>query len=181
MPRPASSPARFASLHAARTAVRQRWSLLAPRERTLVAGAAVVVTLSLLWWVALAPALQVMRTAPEAHRALDAQLQQMQALQGEAEALLARPALGRDQVFQALQTSVTRTLGSGAQLQVNGDNATLVLRAVPAASLARWLGEARENARVLPSQARLQRTPGQPATAAATWDGTLLLALPTER
>lgn len=177
----AAAGTRLPPVQAARAALHRHWNGLAGRERALVAAAAVLVGAALLWWVALAPALQVLRTAPASHRALDAQLQQMQALQGEAEALLSRPALGRDQAVLALQSSVTRTLGATAQLQVSGDSATLTVRAAPSGALAQWLGEARANARVLPAQARLQRTPGQAATAAPAWDGTLLLTLPADR
>ncbi|RYF39237.1 MAG: type II secretion system protein M [Comamonadaceae bacterium] len=174
-----SSPNRFGE---ARAALRARWNGLAPRERMLVAAAATLVGLAVLWWIALAPALAVWRTAPVAHRALDVQLQQMHALQGEAEALLAQPAPDRDAAVTALQVSVQRLLGPAAQLQVSGDNATLTVRAVPAAALAQWLGDVRANARVLPSQARLQRSPGQAAAGApATWDGSLLLTLPVAR
>ena len=176
-----SASTRSSPLQTAKSRLNQRWSGLASRERALVLAAGMLVGLALLWWVALAPALQVLRTAPANHRAVDTQLQQMQALQGEAEALLARPALGRDQALLALQSSVTRTLGASGQLQITGDNATLTLRAAPASALAQWLSEARANARVRPAQARLQRTPGAASAAMPTWDGTLMLTLPADR
>ena len=50
--------------------LRTRWVGLAPRERALVGGAAALVALALLWWVALAPALATLRSADVQHRAL---------------------------------------------------------------------------------------------------------------
>ena len=76
-----SSPPRTAALAA-------RWQALAPREQTLVLAAGGLVLLALLWWLALAPALQTLRTAPARHAALDQQVQRMQPLQAEAQQLL---------------------------------------------------------------------------------------------
>ena len=66
-------------------ALKARWALLAPREKLLVAAAAALVAVALLWWVAVAPALGTLRAAPARHAALDAQLQRMQSLQAEAQ------------------------------------------------------------------------------------------------
>lgn len=71
--------------------LQQRWKALAPREQNLVLAASAIVALALLWWVALAPALKTLRTAPARHAALDAQLQRMQSLQAEALQLQAAP------------------------------------------------------------------------------------------
>ena len=71
--------------------LQQRWKALAPREQNLVMAASAIVALALLWWVALAPALKTLRTAPARHAALDAQLQRMQSLQAEALQLQAAP------------------------------------------------------------------------------------------
>ena len=63
------------------TQLRDRWRALAPRERTLVTTAGVVLGLSLLWWVGLAPALRTLGQSDARQRSLDAQWQQMQALE----------------------------------------------------------------------------------------------------
>lgn len=60
---------------------------LSPRERRAVVAAAWVVGLGLLWWLALAPALNTLRQAPERHARLDTQLAQMQQLAASAEQL----------------------------------------------------------------------------------------------
>ena len=75
----------------AATPLRARWQTLAPREQNLVRAAVALVVLALLWWLALAPALQTLRTAPARHATLDAQLQRMQALQAEAQQLQGAP------------------------------------------------------------------------------------------
>ena len=48
--------------------LRARWNALAPREQNMTLLAGGVVALALLWWLALAPALHSLRTAPERHR-----------------------------------------------------------------------------------------------------------------
>lgn len=61
------------ALKTALAPLRQRWSALAQREQNLLLIAAhSVVLLALLWWVALAPALHSLRTAPARHAAAGA-------------------------------------------------------------------------------------------------------------
>ncbi|WP_038207473.1 type II secretion system protein GspM [Xenophilus azovorans] len=166
------------------------WAALAPREQRLVAGAAALVVLALLWWVALAPALRTLAAAPQAHARLDAQWQQMAALQAQARALQAQPKAGRDDALRALEASVRDSLGADARVQAagGGEAVGIVLRGVPAEALADWLAQARSNARAVPREVHLTRSaatgadaaaakaPGTPA--AVRWDGTLVMNLP---
>lgn len=131
----------------------------------LLAGAAV-------WWIALAPALATLREAPRRHPVLDAQLQRVRSLQGQAQALQSLPRVGRDDVRRALETSVAEQMGPAARIQFAGDGATLTLSGVGGDALAQWLAQARTDARTRPSEARLSRT------AAGLWEGTLTLSLP---
>jgi general secretion pathway protein M len=149
-----------------------RWSALAPRERTAVFAAGTLVALALIWWAALAPALGVLRTADEQHRVLDAQLRQVRSLQAAAQALRAQPKLGNSEAQRALELSVREQFGVAARLSIAGDRATVTLSGAPAGALSRWLGQARVNARLLPAEARLARN------AAGNWDGTVVLMLP---
>ena len=165
------------SLPGAASPLRAHWQSLAPREKNLVRGAATLVALALLWWLALAPALQTLRTAPARHATLDAQLQHMQALQAEAQQLQGAPRANPDNALRALQTSVTENLGAGARLNVADDRATLTLKGTPAQTLAPWLAQARSNAKSVPQEAHLVRSSGEGA-GPARWDGTLVLALP---
>jgi general secretion pathway protein M len=154
-------------------AVQAHWDALAPRERRLVRGALALVAAALLWWLALAPALQTVRTADARHRELQGEFEHMQGLQAQARALQALPRLGYDEALRALQASIT-ALGPRAQLSVLGERATVTLKGVPADLLAQWLAQARVNARALPTDARLTRQ----STGTASWDGTVVLNLP---
>lgn len=157
--------------------LRTRWNLLAPRERTglLLAGALVVVLL--LWWVVLGPALATLRQAEAQHRQLDAELQAMRSLQAEAMALQNQPRITYDDALRALEASVRQRLGASAQLSVAGERATLTLKGADPDALARWLTQARVNARAVPAEARLTRSAGA-AAAPTRWDGSLVLTLP---
>ncbi|MDM0068696.1 type II secretion system protein GspM [Variovorax sp. J31P207] len=173
------------------------WPELAPREQRLVAIAAALVGLALVWWVALAPALGTLSAAPAEHAKLDAQLQQMTALQRQAKSLQSQPRASRDDAMRALEASVRENLGPNAQLQTAGagENATIALRAAPADALAQLITQARSNARAVPREVHLTRSsapqggpagpgaaPAAPAAPAGPprprWDGTLVMGLP---
>lgn len=157
------------------TRLSEALSRLAPRERRAVTLAAWVVGLGLVWWVGVAPALATLRSAPERHARLDAQLSHMRSLAATAELLRAQNSTqppARDDALRALEQATTALAGTG-QLSVLGDRATLTLRNTPPEALAQWLAQARVNARLLPLEARLTRTPG-----AAQWNGTLVLGGP---
>ncbi len=150
------------------------WTRMAPREKVLVGAAAGLLLLAVLWWLLVAPALAVLRSADAQHRTLDAQLARMRSLQQQAQALQSRPALGREESLRQLEQSVRQRLGTAARVTVAGDRVTLTLTGVPADALATWLTQARVNARAVPGEARLSRG------AAGGWDGTLVLTLPGE-
>lgn len=169
-----------------------RWKALAPREQNLVLAAGAIVALALLWWVALAPALATLRTAPARHAELDTQVQRMLALQAEAQQLQSAPRSNPTDSVGTLRTALTQRLGPAGQLNVVGDRVTVVLKGAPADGLAQWLAQARSNAHASPVEARLVRSAAAPAPAAAAtlgaapsgaprWDGTLVLALPAGR
>ena len=182
------------SLSAGLAMVRARWAVLAPREQTLVSGAAAVVLLAWLWWVAVAPALKILQNAETQRRTLEVQWQTMQGLQVQAQALQSQPVINQVDALRALETSVKQGLGATGQLNVVGDRATVTLRGTSADGLARWLAQARINARALPSEARLSRAAAPlPASggaaaistvvaddAAPLWSGSLVLSLPPQ-
>lgn len=151
--------------------VRQAWQAQPPRQRALLAIAAGLVAGTLAWWLALGPALATLRGAPAQHASLDAQLQRMQALQAQARAMQSRPRMNRDDALRALEASV-RPLGNGARLVPAGDSVTLTVNGVTGEALARWLAQARLDARAQAGEARLARNPQ------GGWDGTVVLALP---
>ena len=164
----------------------KRWNAFAPRERSLVAAAALLIALTLLWWVGIAPALAKLRTAREAAPQVQAQLQLMRAQATEAASLKAQRSLSYDESLRALESSV-KTLGAGATLSVSNERASVSLRAVSGDALAQWLAQVRANARLVPTELKLQKsaasaasaTTATAAVAAATaWDGQLVLGLP---
>lgn len=151
--------------------LQMRWRTVSPREQRLVRLALGVVALALLWWVALAPALAVLKAAPQQHQVLDAQNQQMQQLQAQALALRAQPVISAMEARRALEDAL-KPLGAGAQMVVQVERVTVTLKGVAPDALAQWLATARQNARSVPTEARLTRN------AAGAWDGTLVLQLP---
>lgn len=153
------------------------WRQMKPHEKRLTLIAGTFVFLALLWWLALAPALKTIRQAPEQQRKLDGQIQAMQGMSSEAKALQNQPKLGLDDAQAALQSSVTQRFGSTAQLSLAGERATLTLKNASPQELARWLTQARVNARAVPSEVKLNRSANATAGKVA-WDGTLVLSLP---
>ncbi|MCV0439892.1 MAG: type II secretion system protein M [Hydrogenophaga sp.] len=150
-------------------------SRLSARERNAVTIAAWVIGLGLLWWLAVAPALNTLREAPARHARLDAQLGQMQRMAATAESLRGQNTTqppNRDDALRALETATSGLAGTG-QLSVLGDRATLTLRDTPPEALAQWLAQVRINARALPVDSQITREPGSPG-----WSGTVVLAGP---
>lgn len=148
------------------------WAGMVPREQRMVLFAMAVVVLALLWWVALAPALGVVRTADARHRVLDGELQRMRALQSQAQTLQSLPSQSFDDSLRALEITIRQRLGLTARYSIAGDRVTVTLTGTPADALAQWLSQARVNARALPTETRLTRN------AAGLWDGTLVMTLP---
>lgn len=147
---------------AALAPLQARWRTLEPREQLLVSSAALLVGLALIWWLLIAPPLRVLRLADAQQRSLDLDLQKMQDLQAQAQALQSQTRMNRSDSLRALEASVKQRLGEGAQLNVIGDRATVTLRHVPADALAQWLVQARVNARAIPAEVRLVRSTGAP-------------------
>jgi general secretion pathway protein M len=147
------------------------WNQRPAREKPLLVGTAVVVSAALLWWVAIAPAVRTLSGFDAQWAAQDAQLQTMLRLQTQAQSLTAQTPLGTAAAAQALLTSVQQSFGGQADVQIQGNNATVTLRGVPGEALAQWLATARANARSVPVQAHLKRGPNG-------WVGTLQMGLP---
>jgi general secretion pathway protein M len=163
-----------APLQQARARIAAQWATLAARERRLVLVAAAVVGAGLLWGLALAPALRTLASAPAQLAAGETQLQQMQALASEAQALRAVAPVPMAQA-QAALTAAAGRLGSVAKLSLQGDRAVVTLQGISGEQLGAWLGEARAGARARVVEASLsQTTPG-------LYDGSMTLALGSGR
>lgn len=150
-------------------ALSARWHGLAPREQALLAMAVTVVVLMLLWLVAIQPAWRTLSRAPAEIDRLDAQLQTMQALAAEAQALRAAPPVTPDQAVAALKAATAR-LGDKARLTLQGERAVLTLSGIGSGALRDWLAEARAGARARPLEANLTR-------ATLGYSGTLIVGL----
>lgn len=165
----------LAAWHKLLAGMRGRWAAFAPRERRLLLVAAAVLGLFLLWTLAVAPAWRTLRSAPAQLDALDAQLQQMQALAAEAGRLRGAPPVPLDQAQAALSAATERLASPASKLSLQGERALLSLKGVSALQLSAWLAEARAGARARVVEATLTQTgPG-------TYDGSLTLALGAAR
>lgn len=155
--------------------LRTRWRALATREKNLVRLAVVLVLGLLIWQLSLKPAIATLRTADTQARALDAQLQHMQAAQAQVQTLQKQPALDFDEASRALTATTQQTLGATAQLSMVGERASVTLKDTSPDALAEWLTQARLNARSVPLEARLvhSATPG-----GTTWSGVVMMGLP---
>jgi general secretion pathway protein M len=155
--------------------LQSRWAALGARERRGLLLAFALIATALLWQFFIAPTLVTLRTADAQARALDTQLQHMLALQKQAKALQTQPALGFDDALRALTQATQLTLGTTAEISVTADRAKITLKGAGADNLARWLSQARLNARSLPIDARLTSTVTPTGT---VWSGVLVMGLP---
>jgi general secretion pathway protein M len=152
--------------------LRARWQAASRREQRSLMLALVVLALTLLWWLALAPALAVWRTAPTQHLQLQAQMQNMLELQAQARALQALPTLNAAESRRSLEESL-QTLGKAAQMTVQADRLSVTLKGVSAQALAQWLASSRQNAHLVPTEVHLTH-------AADAWDGSVVFTLPAQ-
>lgn len=171
-----------AARHSALNEWRQRWQRLSPRERGLLSFGVFVLGLALVWWLALAPALRVVRDAPVKQAAVDTEWQHLKDLQTQAQTLQKQPQLSPADALRALQKTTTDVLGTSARLNTTGDRYTITLTAVSAQDLAQWLTQVRTQARAVPVESHLQRTESPPDKNApqgiASWSGSVVLSLP---
>ncbi|MDT8992559.1 type II secretion system protein GspM [Curvibacter sp. APW13] len=149
------------------------WRQRDPREQTLLALAGAVLALALVWMLALAPALKTLRQHDARVAELQGTLSRMQALQAQAQALQAQAgsAIDANLAQQALQQQTTALLGKQADLSLRAGGASVTLRTVTPAALARWLTSVRAEAHAKVELARLQRS-------GEGWSGTVQLSLP---
>jgi len=155
------------ALHTVLVPLRARWAQSTPREQRLVRIAVALMLLTLVWFVALRPALATLRTAQLQGPQLRAQLQNMLQLQSLAQALQAQPANAATDAKGALEAALT-TLGANAQMQLSGDRATVTLNGSAADNLTQWLTEVRLNAHARPLELHLTQNQG-------LWKGTVVL------
>lgn len=152
------------------TTLRQHWAQSSAREKTLLRAGAALVTVALLWWVTISPALRTLREAQTQGPALQAQMQTMLQLQARAAALQAQPKLAATD-SKALLDAALPTLGTAARMTISGERATITLDGSSADALAQWLTQVRLNAHARPIEMHLTQSQGR-------WSGRLILQLP---
>ena len=150
-----------------------QWQRLSDREQWGLRALAGWLGLALAWWVLVAPALNTLNPSNSPRATLAQQHAHMLALQAQAQHLQTRTPLTRDEALRQLQ-SITPAAG-GLQIHPQGERVTVQLKAVPAAALAQWLSQVREQAQALPQEAHLTRSNSADTP---QWDGSLVLRLP---
>ena len=154
----------------------ERWSRLADQEKQMLVLIAALVIGAVLWLQILAPARTTLHTADAQAKVLSGQLQAMQKMQSQAQALQKQPPLEFDAALKALALATQQTLGASAQLTNTAERASVTLKGASADALAQWLVEARLNARSAPIEAHLVRTA---TPTGPIWNGVLIMSLPT--
>jgi len=156
-----------------------RWQAFSPRDQRVLSVLAGVIGLLVFISLAVTPALNTLRDSDNRRGQIAQQQAHMLALQAQAQALQTRTVLSRDEALRQLQSI---TPNKYMQLQAQGTRVSVQLKAMPAADLALWLAQARQQAQTLPTEAHLTRnaasTTATTTTAAAVWDGSLVLSLP---
>jgi general secretion pathway protein M len=148
-----------------------------PRERKLLTLGAALLIAALVWFLAIAPALQTYRSSSAAHAKLDAELAQMQTMAQEAKRLKERPTLSAAAAQTWLDASVKK-LGK-ASVSVQGVRVQVSFAGAAPEALALWLTEARTGAQLSPMQASWkQSAPSKEQS--VLWDGTMVLELPNK-
>ncbi len=143
----------------------------APREQRLLSALAALGVAALVWWLAIAPALQTLRETSAAHAKLDAELARMQAMADEAKHLKAMPRINRAQAQVWLEDSIKK-LGK-ASMSAQGGRVQINFAGATPEALALWLAEARSKAQLLPVQANWTRRAN---VTELLWDGSLVMA-----
>ena len=160
-------------------ALRAAWQQRPARERRTLLAGGTFLALLVLWQGAIAPAWSLWREAPARQARIDAQTRQMLQLQAQMQGLQAATRIGRREALTQLQNAADTWLGPGAQLQPQGEQVRVTLKAAPASGLAQWLAVARNQAQSQPLQVQLLRSDSATADRPeALWQGSLLMRLP---
>jgi general secretion pathway protein M len=157
-----------------KTQLLARWQAFSPRDQRVLSVLSSVMGLLLFIALAVNPALNTLRDSDNRRGQIAQQQAHMLALQAQAQALQNRTFLSRDEALRQLQSI---TPNAHMQLQAQGTRVSVQVKAMPAADLAQWLAQARQQAQTLPTEAHLTRNAA--STSATVWDGNLVLSLPT--
>lgn len=155
------------------------WKGLSQRERRAMTGMGVVVALALLWQLGIAMPLNSLRETARQGQQAQADWDQVRSLRAQALALRALEATGTAAsamdsaaVLRTLQAATAAAGDSRAQVnEVAPGSYSVRFDQVSADALATWLQTVRQQARLLPHNADLQRVDGAPGA----WRGRIML------
>jgi len=157
------------------------WQALPEKDRQRLLVLAAIFLALMLWTWNLAPALKTLREVPLQLSQLDAQTQQLKAMQAKAQALQKSPRIKAHEAVSLLQKTASEVLGNGARLNIEGTRATLTLSGVSADSLTQFLALARAQSQAMPIEAHLQKFSATGSThkdRQELWRGALILSVP---
>jgi general secretion pathway protein M len=147
-----------------------KFAQLSPREQTGIRWALVVLGSAVLWFVAIAPALQVWQKSQSQLSVLAQQHADMLALQAQAKQWQSRSALSTEASVQMLQ-SLCANLGEKVKCSRQALRMTVDVKGVNPQALAQAWAQARSQAQAVLLEAHLQRQGDE-------WDGQWIWALP---
>ncbi len=146
-----------------------------PREQWLLVGLTWLASIAVVWWIAIAPALQTYSASGAAHAKLDGELAQMQAMAVSAKQLKASPKVSAMQAQMWLDASIKK-LGK-VSMSTQGNRVQINFAGATPEALAAWLAEARTSAQLLAVQANWKRAAN---ATEALWEGSLAFELPAK-
>lgn len=143
------------------------------REQLGIQSAMALLTVWLVWSLAVAPAWQVLRRSDAERERLNQQTTQMQAWQQQAQLLRQQAPVPPEQAAQTLQ-NLGHALDSQASFKRQGATVSLNFKGASPAALAEFLAQARSTAHSQVIEAHWQQSNG-------AWSGQLVLQLPVLR
>jgi general secretion pathway protein M len=146
-----------------------------PRERQLIVVTGGLLAAALLWFLAIAPALQTYRASAAAHAKLDAELAQMQRMAAESAKLKAMPRANPAAV-QTWLDGATKKIGK-ATATLQGGRVQISFTGASPEALATFLAEARTRAQLVPSEAHWKKNANPVQPTAVLWDGNIVFEL----
>lgn len=154
------------------------WKALSQRERRAIGAMGTVLALVLLWQLGIAMPLNSLRETARQRQQAQAEWDQVQTLRAQALALRARgadtsaTAMGSSAILQTLKTATAATGDARAQVnEIAPGSYSVRFEQVSPEALAAWLQTVRQQARLLPHNADLQRVNAAPVA----WRGSIML------
>jgi len=147
-----------------------KFSQLSPREQTGIRWALAILGGAVLWFVAIAPALQVWQTSQKQLSVLAQQNSDMMALQTQAKQWQSRSSLGTEASARMLQ-SLCANLGEKVKCSRQAQRMTVDVKGISPQALAQAWTQARSQAQAVLLETHLQRQ-------GEMWDGQWVWSLP---